>query len=95
MKSSIACKLQRNYTHYNERIYFEILQETVKRILDNLPMYIFHAIKRVRYKPQFYPTFDFDKLYPLISVKRYGLEQINPQLLVTQNDVSILFFTMG
>ena len=47
---------------------------------ENLPMYLLQTMKRLRYKSNFYPMLHFKELYPLISIAKYGLEQINPTL---------------
>lgn len=61
----------------------------MKRISENLPMYLLHTIKRLRCKRDFYPLVNFKELYEFLKVKRYGVEQLNPALTGAINEVSI------
>ena len=57
--------------------------------MDNPPLYLYHALTRLRYKDGFYPILDFKRFYSLISVKHFGLEQINPTLAKASEEVSV------
>lgn len=56
------------------------LQEKVRRINENLPMYFLHSVWRTRYEGNFYPKLQTADLYKLLKVKKYGVKNLNPKL---------------
>lgn len=53
----------------------------IKRMKDNLPMYLMHTMRQMRTAEAFYPMLDVHEVYKLVTQKEFGLEEINPELL--------------
>lgn len=61
--------------------YIRQAQATVKKIKENLPIYVMHTISRMRMASDFYPRLNIRKLFKLVTMESFGLEHINPTLL--------------
>lgn len=61
--------------------YIRQAQLTVKRIKENLPIYVMHTMSRMRMASDFYPRLNIRKLFRLVTMESFGLEHINPTLL--------------
>lgn len=40
-----------------------------------------HTMRQMRTAEEFYPMLDVNEIYKLVTMKEYGLEHINPELL--------------
>ncbi|MPC14222.1 hypothetical protein E2C01_006982 [Portunus trituberculatus] len=61
--------------------YIRQAQATVKKIKENLPIYVMHTMNRMRYASDFYPRLNVRKVFKLVTMESFGLEHINPTLL--------------
>lgn len=52
-------------------------------------MYVMHTMSRMRMASDFYPSLNVKKLFKLVTMKNFGVEMLNPQLLtLTGGEVS-------
>ncbi|XP_069950364.1 uncharacterized protein [Cherax quadricarinatus] len=61
--------------------YMRQIQARVSNMKDNLPIYLMHTMWRMRTEEDYYPKLDILELYKLVTMKSYGIEQLNPMLL--------------
>lgn len=60
---------------------FPPTQAIVKKMKENLPIYVMHTMNRMRMAPDFYPRLNVKKLFKLVTMDSFGVEMLNPQLL--------------
>lgn len=62
----------------SERSYLLTTQKQLKRIKENLVMYVFHAMESIRYRDDFFPRLDYELLLKILTVDTLSLT--NPTL---------------
>ncbi|XP_050730698.1 uncharacterized protein LOC127005656 [Eriocheir sinensis] len=73
----MACNMMENIPEK----YIRQTQATVKKIKENLPIYVMHTMNRMRLASDFYPRLNVKKLFKLVTMESFGVEMLNPQLL--------------